>query len=118
MAAKDEKAPGDDRGGDSFNTSEPEYGDAAWLAKKFPSWDPAALLAALRQTLSLAKAGRGSTRLHILGVGDLLMHFGNSGEVRLDPESSCTRATLELARACRLLLGEKFDLGKPAGARS
>jgi len=78
------------------------------LLEFFPSWGPQDALDILRTIYKLSLSGCGSTTLHILGEAELIFHCSADGTLTLDPASTWTRRTLELARGARLVLGKKF----------
>jgi hypothetical protein len=84
------------------------------LAAQFPAWDPRNFVELLQRICELARTERGEVMLHLLGAnayGQVLFHFDGKGGVALDmARSSCTRRTVELARALRLLLDDRFSL--------
>ena len=103
------------------NNSSQEYATPTGIARKIcPSWEPEALREIIREIRFMASPERvtaetDSAAVFIPGAGVLHLHFDGTGGVKLDPESDFTRPMRELAQALRLVLEDRFTVGRPAG---
>jgi hypothetical protein len=103
----------------SVNYSSQEYAILANNARKIcPSWHPEALREIIRTILLVASPdqvtpGACSAASYIPGAGVLKLHFDGKGRVMIDPESDFTHPLRELAKALRLVMGDKLTVGRP-----
>jgi len=95
----------------------------AFMKRTFPTWDPQELRTTLNFIRSMADPAQvipgvlDSACAFFPGACVIELHFDGRGGVEIDPESTCSPAMLDLARALRLLLGEKLTVGKPGVAK-
>ena len=85
------------------------------LIKEFPSWHPSDVLTILQTVYQLAQGGSGCTTLHLFGHGQMTFHFDGVGGMMMDPSSTCSPKTQEIARGLRWAFDEKFCVGRPEG---